>query len=275
MTPNTDIIYHHVFKRCFSFSDRLVIALVNSCFSTHHPPDSQVDCEFAEGIVTPFNQLWTRIMITINGTQCYHLFLQLRQTGRGLFPIFNCDYQHILLNTSPCDPHITFPEPVIIYLADESHLPDTYDLNVHIGSQNNICCHIPIYNFSSMTLLEIADAGMIILLPFYILKLHDQIIENHSPKALNELKHILLNDIPDIFYKQLSAGLLSVNEILVLQNQLLELYDFFYSDFTNEYILIDIFTYKIVKGITQKITAEITQEMSTVPEKETEAANVG
>ncbi|MGN0203436.1 MAG: hypothetical protein ACI4BB_02760 [Coprococcus sp.] len=113
-----------------------------------------------------------------------------------------------------------------------------------------------------MSLKKITEANMIILLPFYMLKLYNQIIKEHSPKALNELKQILLNDIPNIFYRQLSDGLLSVSEILILQSQLLILYDFFYSDFTDEFILIDIFTYKIAKGITQKITEEITETMN-------------
>lgn len=281
MTPRTDKIYDKVFKRCLSFSGRLVIALINSRFNTNYPPDSPLTYNLTESIDSQLNRTLADTIITVNKTHSYHMEAQMYEDDNIILRMFDYGYHHAVRNTTAIEGCIYFPEPSIIYLADGIPLPNTYTLEINFGKQGSFYYHVPVCNFISMTPAEIEQENMIILLPFYLLKLRNKMKKDRSPNTLNELKNLIFNDILNMINRQLSIGVLSINEAMVLRELLMKLYDHLYADYKeceegginamvdDELILqVDILTDEITRRVTKEVTATVTAEMSKRYEKE-------
>lgn len=235
MLLKTDNIYHQILHHCFSFSNRRVLLLINNCFGTCFVSDSLIDTHIPENINIPQNQPVIRVMVTVN--RHYHYQFLFQMPAAAGYYISHAAYLD-KIKRHPLIP----PESIMISLSADTQLSDTYDL--------------PVCFFYSMTLREIAETHML-LLPLYLLKLYTPIIVHHSMEAIESLKQLIIYDIPDLFHQQLAEDQMTIHEVLFLQDLLLKLYDHLYAEDTGEYILTDIFNYKIAREIKRKNTVSI------------------
>lgn len=275
MTQRTDKIYDKIFKRMLSLSTRLVIALINSLFNTQYAPDSKLTYNLTENVDSQLNRTLADTIITVNNIHSYHMEAQIYQDDNIIFRMFDYGYHHALRTTASQKDRIIFPEPAIIYLAEGKPLPDTYTLDVVFGQQGIFTYTVPVCIFISLTPEEIEKKNMVMLLPFYILKLRRTMKENRSPQTLEQLKKLIFDDILGIINRQLAAGLLTINDATILRELLLRLYNHLYADYKeckeggintmmeDEFILqTDIITYEVTKRVTEEVTEEVTEKLT-------------
>lgn len=164
MAQKIDKIYDRIFKRMMTLSSQSIIALINGLFQTSYPLDSMLTYNLTENIDTPLSRTIADTIITINNVHSYHMVAQIYKDDNIIFRMFDYGYQHAL--KTPSGNRIDFPEPVIIYLADDKPLPDTYTLEIDFGNQGTFFYSVPVCNFISMTPEEIESKNMVVLLLF-------------------------------------------------------------------------------------------------------------
>lgn len=275
MAQQIDKIYDKMFKRLLTLSSGLVIGLINSLFGTDYPSDSTLTYNDKENVDNQLRRTIADSIITVNGLHSYHMEAQVYKDDNIIFRMFNYGYQFSLKNSISGVDRIVFPEPAIIYLADEEVLPDVYELEIDFGSQGVFRYRVPACNFIAMTLDEIEQKHMILLLPFYIMRLRKAMSRDRSPEMLNKLKKLIFNDIMGIINRQMSAGLLLVNDAMVLRRLLVKLYNHLYADYAeceegglnamidDELILdIDLVTDEITERVTKEVTEQVTEQVT-------------
>ena len=223
-------IFDKTFKRILTLSKKSVISLINGLFQTNHPLDSDLDYHTIEHVDDELNKTLADMILTINHIHSYHLEAQIYKDEEIIFRVFDYGYHHALTN-SRNSTAIFFPEPVVIYLDKIEYLPEEYTLDIHFGNQGTFQYHVPTCNFCAMSPEEIKEKNMIILLPFYILKLRKLIQKSRSVENLALLKSLIFDDIIHTIDEYVTNDFLSINDARVLKSLLLKLYRYVYADY--------------------------------------------
>jgi len=230
MISITNHIFDKAFKRILTLSAKSVISLINGLFDTDYPPDSILEYNTIEHVDDALRRTLADTIITVNHCHSYHMEAQMYKDDEIIFRVFDYGYHHALKHRTDKD-ILYFPEPVVIYLGDVGDVPENYSITVNFGNQGEYIYKVPACNFTSMTPAEIEKKNMVILLPFYILKLRKNIARARTPENLQQLKKLIFDDILKTIEKQVSAELLSVNDGRVLKSLLLKLYQYLYSEY--------------------------------------------
>lgn len=230
MINKTFQIYDKMFKRILTLSSRAVIALINGLFKTDYPLDSTLTYNATENVNDNLQKTLADTIITVNNQYSYHLEAQMYEDESIVCRVYSYGYHHAVKHRQNCD-ILKFPEPVIIYLCPLDHAVTEHSLIIDYGSQGEFVYQVPVCNFPELTPIEIIEKNMIILLPFYILKLRKAIEKARTPENLNQLKYLIFDVILKSIENSVSAGLLSKNDARVLRSLLLKLYRHVYSDF--------------------------------------------
>ena len=285
MSQKIDKIYDRIFKRMMTLSSKPIVAMINGLFDTSYALDSVLTYNLTENMDNQLNRTIADTIITVNYSHSYHMEAQMYEDDSIIFRMFDYGYQHALKTTSYTenkdsddkrmnhDTHerIRFPEPVIIYFADGRPLPDTYTLDIDFGTQGIFYYSVPVCNFISMEPEEIERKNMVILLPFYILKLRRTMQKDRSPKVLEQLKTLIFDDIIMIINRQLTAGMLTVSDATMLREFLLKLYNHLYADYKeceeggfNAMVEDEIIfqTDIIIAETTERVTKELSEKYS-------------
>ncbi len=291
MSQKIDKIYDRIFKRMMTLSSKPIVAMINGLFGTSYSLDSVLTYNLTENMDNQLNRTIADTIITVNYSHSYHMEAQMYEDDSIIFRMFDYGYQHALKTSSHSEnkaldseksdngthERIRFPEPVIIYFADGRPLPDTYTLDIDFGTQGIFYYSVPVCNFISMEPEEIERKNMVILLPFYILKLRRTMQKDRSPKVLEQLKTLIFDDIIMIINRQLSAGMLTVSDATMLREFLLKLYNHLYADYKeceeggfNAMVEDEIIfqTDIIIAETTERVTKEVTKELSEKYSKE-------
>lgn len=231
MSEKIDQIYDKMFKRILLLSNQAVISLINGLFGTNHPTDSTVTYNSTEHVDDKLKKTLADTIITINHMYSYHLEAQTYEDDSIIFRVFDYGYHHAVKNKSIANAELTFPEPIVIYLASGFSVPNTYSLKINFGTQGSFLYTVPTCNFITMTPEEIERKNLIILLPFYLLKLRDVIKKERSPANLQSLINLIFNDILNVISKQRSAGLITSSDAVALKELLVKLYNHLYADY--------------------------------------------
>ena len=118
---------------------------------------------------------------------------------------------------------------------------------------------------------EIEKRNMVVLLPFYILKLRRTMQKDRSPEVLEQLKTLIFDDIITIINRQFNAEIITVSDANMLREFLLKLYNHLYADYNeckeggvNEMVEDEIIfqTDVIIAETTEKVTKEVTQQVT-------------
>ena len=302
MAQKIDKIYDRIFKRMMTLSSKSIIALINGLFGTSYPLDSTLTYNLTENLDSKLNRTIADTIITVNHIHSYHMEAQMYEDDNIIFRMFDYGYQHALKTPDHIIPsdtsekssntiadnsydRITFPEPVIIYLADDKPLPDTYILEIDFGHQGSFLYSVPVCNFITMPPEEIEKRNMVVLLPFYILKLRRTMQKDRSPEVLEQLKTLIFDDIITIINRQFNAEIITVSDANMLREFLLKLYNHLYADYNeckeggvNEMVEDEIIfqtdviiaetTEKVTKEVTESVTKAVTQKLNDKYSKE-------
>ena len=180
-------------------------------------------------------------ILVINNSDAYHMEAQMKKDDSIVFRVFSYgagyadQTKEILQDEEGCQVYrIHFPAPCVIYLSNvPKSVPDTYSLQVGFGHTQNITYNVPVTKLTSCSVKEINDRKMIILIPFYILKLREKLRNKkaRTPENIASLKSLIKTDIMGSIDKNVELGNITAEDGAQLYRFTQMLYTRLYSQF--------------------------------------------
>ncbi|MDR1176320.1 MAG: hypothetical protein LBK83_12730 [Treponema sp.] len=234
---DTHNVFDKVFKRLILSSTGAVIHLINGLFGTEYPLDSSIEYPNTEFITEQMKQLYPDILIVIGGIHQYHLEAQIQDDKHMALRIFEYGFQYALRHKTESKGLLTLsmPRSCVIYLTagtKKSNQP-SFRLLFPDGSTH-------IYKTRAFYLLnhdikELEERNMVILLPFYILKLRKAVEKAGNHKKLKELSAeaaAMVDEILKSAERSEKRGILNTEEVRLL----IELLDRLYTEVYRNYV---------------------------------------
>lgn len=223
-------IYDRASKRCISISKPTTIMLINGLYGTEYPLDSQVTYNWTEHHDDDLRKTLSDTIITINESRSYHIEFQMYEDGKIIMRVFDYGYRHAL--TQQTDPNILdFPEPVIVYLYEDDHVPEYQELLIRFGGQGTFTYRVPTTRYLKMDREELERRKLIVLIPFQLLRLREAIEKKRTPENLEALKILIRYDILESIDKNVAAGNITVSDARILRGITWQLYRHIYKKY--------------------------------------------
>ena len=167
-------IFDKIFKKVITLSCKAVVNLINGLFDTDYPLDSEVTYNWTEFHDEELRKTLADTIITIDGKYSYHLEAQISKDNEIIFRMFEYGFRHANLNREREDDNyiLRFPKPVIIYLYYTGKVPDEYTLTLEFDEgAAKFDYTVPVIKLPELTVEELNEKKMVILIPFHLLKL--------------------------------------------------------------------------------------------------------
>ena len=228
-------IYDKAFKRILTLSDKAVINLINGLFGTDYPTNSKITYNWTEHEDKDLKKTLSDSILTINGRDSYHIEAQMTEDEEIVFRVFEYGFGHAYKNRiiESGGESMVFPQPCIIYLDEGKNdkLPDEYTLTLQFKEQGEFIYKVPIVKLQNISLHELNDKKLIVLLPFLLLKLRKKVDKIRSKESMNELQNLVMNDIIESINKNVEMGNISSTDAFDLKALTTMLYMKIYSKY--------------------------------------------
>ncbi len=224
-------IFDRLFKKCLTLSARAVINMINGLYNTDYPLDSIVSYNWTEFLDDKMKKVLADTIITINGQYSYHLEAQMSNDRTIVFRVFEYGFSHAYRTREVAEGscRLRFPKPVVIYLYYEGKVPDEYTLLLEFDEGKDIYEYkVPVIKLPDISVEEINDRKMVILIPFHLLKLRYWIHNKHMTKSSEELKKLIECDIIGSIEKNHELGNITTADEQKLKHYTLLLCEYLY-----------------------------------------------
>ncbi len=212
-------IFDKTFKKVLTLSSKAVIRFVNGLFETDYPLDSTITYNWTEFEDKELKRILADTIITINSQYSYHIEAQVTEDNAIVFRMFDYGYAHASRTRIVEKDRMVlqFPEPKIIYLYSEGVVPEEYTLELNFGTQGTFEYHVSILQLMQMSTEELNQKGMVILIPFELLKLRKLLKKSRSKENIVALKELLRDDIIGSINSNYEMGNISYSDAASLR----------------------------------------------------------
>ena len=228
-------IYDKAFKRILTLSDKAVINLINGLFSTDYPTNSKITYNWTEHEDKELKRTLSDSILTINDRDIYHIEAQMTEDEEIVFRVFEYGFGHAYKNRTyeNGDETMIFPRPCIIYLDEgkKDKIPDEYTLILKFEDQGEFSYKVPIFKLQTISVQELNDKKLIVLLPFLLLRLRKKMEKIRSKENMEELQNLVMDDIIGAIHTNEELGNLSRSDALDLIDLTTKLYMKIYSKY--------------------------------------------
>ncbi len=251
MAETIQFIFDKIFKRILTLSTKAVINLINGLFGTSYPEDSKITYNWTEFEDDNLRKTLADTIITINDTNSYHMEAQMENDSDIVFRVFDYGFQHANREHVSQDKFylLNFPEPKIIYLYSESEIPEKYTLRLDFGSQGHFNYEVSTFNFLSISLDELNQRKLIILIPFQLLKLRKLLSKTRTPETVKQLQDLIECDILSSISMNVEAGNISPTDARSLRELTQKLLRHLYEKYPETEVICDMFDQSLVLTI--------------------------
>ena len=235
MTTSLVHIYDKMCKRILTLSSKAVINLINGLYETDYPTDSTITYNWTEFEDQNLKRTLADTIITINNKFSYHMEIQMTTDDEIVFRVIEYGFGHAYKNRI-CEKGretLPFPEPKVIYLSENEleKVPEVYSVELDFGKQGSFTYQAPVTVLQNMTSEEITKRKMIILIPFFLLKLRSALSQSRSETNKKALKSLIENDILNSIKINLSLGNISKEDGRKLCDMIQKLYWHIYANY--------------------------------------------
>jgi hypothetical protein len=166
-----------MFKRLMHLSSVAIVHFINGLFGTNHPPDSTVEYPKTESVTRNLGHFISDILIVIAKTFTYHIEAQIDNDENMAVRVFEYDWQSGLLSKTVSGNviDVKIPRSIVIYWETTKSTPKTVILRLHFYDGTTFDYKIESFKFLDYTLKELEAKNLVILLPFYLLKLRKRV----------------------------------------------------------------------------------------------------
>jgi hypothetical protein len=204
-------LFDKILKRVLQLSSGAVIMLVNELFGKNFPRAGKITYNMTENTDDKLGRTLSDTILTIHAGGDLHRFhieaeINTRDTNAGtmIIRMFEYGYRDALRHRekSGAGYVLNFPKPIIILLEHNSNSPDSVTMTLNFEGQGTFDFTVPTIKLLDYTVDDLNRQKMVLLLPFYLLKLRRQ-IENakkreNSTEAVKQTAEPLKALIADI-----------------------------------------------------------------------------
>jgi hypothetical protein len=230
----TQQMHNQLFDKCFKFllqrlSPKPLIMSINGLFGEHYPLDSEVSRMDKEFITSGMGKILTDSLIMVN-SKPYLTEVQIQNDSEMVIRMVEYGLATSRFFKEEIDGILTvyFPREVVIYLESNSKTPEVERVRLVFPDGSEHLYTLPTLKLPELSLEEIEEKGLFILLPFEVLRLRKAVVraktsERKAELAL-ELKRVI-QKLLTFFEQQNEAGILTTadwNELVVVIDKLNE-----------------------------------------------------
>lgn len=224
-------IYDKIFKRILMLSSTTVINMINECFHTNYPLDSEIQYNMTEHVNDELKRTLADAILTVNGIHSYHFEAQISWDKHIVVRMFEYGYNHSMKHLSDLE-DIYFPEPLIIYLDENTaNIPDYQTLHIHFGARDCYCYRVPVLKYLAVEPDDPARKKMVALVPFQLLRLRKTLQKSRTPENMDALKELILHDIIGSIKENERVGNITKKDARILLNLTGRLYQHIYEKY--------------------------------------------
>lgn len=214
--------FDRLMKRALRLSKKPVIEFINSLYGRHYIPDSSTITYLNSEYPTEKSKEYADSMIAINGTDKFHMEIQIGNDNTMVFRMFEYEYRQAResaeYNSEKYELH--FAEPKVIYLQHTRNTPDTMRIRITFEGQGQFDYKVKTFKALNYSPEELAKKNMYLLIPFQLLAVR----ELKSKHISTEREKVLLEE-----YDKRLASMLKVldngyKEHIISQEDYRELY---------------------------------------------------
>jgi hypothetical protein len=273
-------VFDKTFKKVLTLSSTAVINMINGLFDTDYPPESTITYNWTEFEDDRLKKVLADTILTINSCHSYHMEAQIENDDNIVFRVFEYGFSHALRtrNDDKNNRVLKFPRPIIIYLDHTGPVPENYELTLDFGEQGEFCYRVPTLDFQSISIEELNEKKLIILIPFQLLKLRHIMKKKRTEENKQALIHLIRDDIIGSINKNLKAGNITREDAHKLYTYTQTLYHQVYSrydeleevsDMTDESYMTEV---DIIYEEIHRLEAEISKKDTALAENATALA---
>jgi hypothetical protein len=233
----TTHLFDLVFKKLITSSPRGLIYLINGLFNTRYPLDSPVEYLTTEHISGELKLRRSDTMIRIGDGPTYNLEAQTQEDREMVIRVFEYGFMQArdtqILTKGKI--RLTFPLPKIIYLDAKGKIPTTVTLELKFPNNSIHEYRVGTFKIHDHEPEELFQQKMILLLPFYLLKLRHKV---KKAKTKGELRHLAaelksqIDNLTRLTKESGLTGILEKKDINTIQSLMERLFRELYTDYT-------------------------------------------
>jgi hypothetical protein len=226
MERKTHKVFDGVFHRILqTASHGAVVNLINGLFDTKYPPNSTVSFPNPVTITEKLKEIVSDIMILVNGTELFHVEAQIDDDLNMALRMFKYDFEEGLKRAETSkrgELTIKFPKARVLYWETTKNTPDTLRVNLVFPDNTTHKYEVGTFKVLNHDVAELAGRKLLLLLPFYVLKLRKQVFSakthENRLKLSAEMK-VTLSQLSDTLDQSEKTGLLTkVDKEIILDH---------------------------------------------------------
>jgi hypothetical protein len=207
----TQKIFDRIFKRLMqTASSKAIIALVNGLFGTKYPENSKIKFPSTVSVNENLGESISDMLMLINGTDLVHIDVQTDPDFNMAVRMFLYDFEAALKTAQRSktgDVVMDLPRSIVLYWETTKTTPNEHKVTIRAPDGAGMTYRVPTYKVLDHTLEDIEHQKLLLLLPFYMLKLRKQ-VGNALKRKTNQ--HELLNG----YAKEMEKTVRQIQEIL-------------------------------------------------------------
>ncbi|MDR1903053.1 MAG: hypothetical protein LBQ88_12330 [Treponema sp.] len=228
-------IFDRSFKLLMMSTNETVIASINALFGMKHPLNSAVSYPNTEYIAPNLDKRQADMLIVIEDNK-YLIECQTHNDETIAIRMFRYGLAEGERSKSVEDGIMTvcFPQTMLIYLESTQAARDTLMLDLRFPDGGSYRYTCPVFKVLEHRAEELERQGLIILLPFYLLKLRrplETTVNDEKRKSLIAEVKKLRNDLHETINRTAGAGLINGKDAETIRKIL----DYIYKQVYNKY----------------------------------------
>lgn len=228
---------NQLFNNCFNIiinlSDISVINFINGVFNKDFSIDSTVTHYFNENIQDNLERNFSNYLVGIDDKK-FTIEVRISDDNQIMLIMLDSNYYDAIsdLNPQNTKSSFVFNYPKILILEGNNIAPDECIINSVFGENEALSFEIkaPTIKFFNMSIDEINKNRMVILLPFYLLKLRKEISKNKSLENALLLKDLINNGLIKSIIDCEKSGCITIEDRVILIKLIKRIYDELYGD---------------------------------------------
>lgn len=163
--------FDRLMKRALRLSKGTVIEFINSLYGKHYDAENSTITYLNPEYPTNEHKEYADSMLEINGTDKYHMEIQMENDDTMVFRMFEYEYQQARESArgSRDSYEMRFAEPKVIYLQHTKNTPDEMQIRITFEGQGSFDYKVRTFKALAHTPEELANAKLYLLIPFQLL----------------------------------------------------------------------------------------------------------
>lgn len=163
--------FDRLMKRALRLSKETVIGFINSLYGREYDPKCSTITYLNTEYPTEKNKEYADSMLTINGTDKFHMEIQIGDDNSMVFRMFEYEYRQAResVEHSLEKYELHFAEPKVIYLQHTGQTPDSMAIRLIFEGQGEFDYEVKTLKALEYTPEELGEQRLYMLIPFQLL----------------------------------------------------------------------------------------------------------